>query len=294
MVVIAMVIATVDITAAAERGGRPRPTWIKNPPRPLNSTYSFKVVESDAGNNLSSAREHSRKELTRSIAREFNLLVSDQLNSQSTTNYNGAEPIYSGKDVYELSIKSNDGNIRIYYERIDEYYEVEKVGDYEVFRLYTLYAIPRQGVQIPTFDNFQTTTKYGFSGAWRSVIIPGWGQFYKGSKAKGAIFLGGTAALAGGIIFAENKRIAYNRNIAESYNSELKRYYADKSSTMSNVRNICIGGAVALYIYNLIDAAVAPGAKRIKVTKSKMARSHFSVIPTLKQNMTGVALTYNF
>lgn len=142
------------------------------------------------------------------------------------------------------------------------------------------------------FDNFSTTTSYGMQGVWRSAILPGWGQIYKGSTVKGGLMFSGTVAFAGVAVFANYKNSNYLRNMAESYSSDNKRYYADKADSMANLRNISIGAAAAVYIYSLIDAAVAPGAKRVKVTKS--GGSYITFSPVSNAEMYGGALTYRF
>ena len=43
--------------------------------------------------------------------------------------------------------------------------------------------------------------------------------------------------------------------------------YNTKADNCENIRNICIGGAAALYVYNLIDAIAANGAKRVIIKK---------------------------
>ena len=66
--------------------------------------------------------------------------------------------------------------------------------------------------------------------------------------------------LIGGIIAAENLRASYTKKMREQP-KHLKTYNT-KADNWENVRNVCIGGAAALYVYNLIDALVANGRKR--------------------------------
>ena len=283
-------IVTPEVIAQT-MSDKQEPNWMKKIPSQTNETFKYETVSS-FGDSLNDAREKCFAILMANSGLANGVVIVVNNNSSETINkiYNNGKLTEEIRYDGMTSINSKSSEVSLQVLTIDEYWEYSpNLGYY----LTVLYAKSKNNEKA-MFDEVEITKSYGMRGIWRSAIIPGWGQFYKGSKIKGAVFLGGTAALAGGIIFSENKRTTYNRNIAESYNSELKRYYANKSSTMSNARNICIGGAVALYIYNLIDAAVAPGAKRIKVTKSKVARHHFSVSPTIKQNMTGMALTYNF
>ena len=116
----------------------------------------------------------------------------------------------------------------------------------------------------PIFDNAHKSTSYGVAPLFMS-IIPGTGQWYKGSKAKGAMFLGGTVALAGGMVYCQS-RITNSRNLAaQTYNPEHLRIYSRRISNFSMARNVCIGATAALYIWNLVDAVATPGARRIVV-----------------------------
>ena len=163
---------------------------------------------------------------------------------------------------------------------IDEY--EERKGDGKIY-LTTLYA-RSQIDAIPSFDNITVTDSYGARGLWRSAIVPGWGQFHKGANLKGGLILGGCAALAAGIVFTENQRSDYVRKIGKTHSAELKRTYATKRDHFATGRNICIGAIAALYVYNLIDAVAAPGARRIVVHPRSGGRGTYAFAPTILNN----------
>ena len=121
-------------------------------------------------------------------------------------------------------------------------------------------------------------------------LIPGVGQLYKGSKLKGGLILGGTVACAGMIIASENMRSSYIKKMQEK--PVHKAFYNDKADLWCNVRNGFIGATAALYVYNLIDAAVAPGRRRVIVKEGNSI--YFSFFPSWNQNMTGLSLVMNF
>ncbi len=269
------------------------PIWINNPPQSLNSTYYLKVVEVDAGLDLSSARMFSQKELISSVEREFSIKVSEKLDSQSVSNYNNENVDYTGKDIYSLSIESDDEKVLLYYEKIDEYYFSQVVNGRHIFKLYSLFAVASPNIlHEPKFDDFIRTNKYGANGLWRSAIVPGWGQFYKGSKVKGVAFLGVTVAFVGGIIATENIKQGYYNKIGQTYDVTLIKSYSAKIDNLTTTRNICIGGAIAVYVYNLVDAIVAPGARRV-VVKNR-AFNDFAFSPVVNQDYCGDAISYKF
>ena len=111
------------------------------------------------------------------------------------------------------------------------------------------------------------TTRYGAAPVFMS-LFPGTGQFYKGDPIKGGLLMGGCLLGGAGIILFENQRRAFASQREQTHDVNLIKKYAASEKNMGIARNVTIGVAAALYLYNLIDAAVAPGARRIQVTPS--------------------------
>ena len=57
--------------------------------------------------------------------------------------------------------------------------------------------------------------------------------------------------------------------------------YSTKADHFATARNICIGAAAALYVYNLIDAIAAPGARRIAVRRRNSNGQTYSFVPAV-------------
>ena len=119
-------------------------------------------------------------------------------------------------------------------------------------------------------------------------VIPSVGQFYKGNVVKGSLILAGEVTTIGGIILCENTRASYIKKMHEQpkYAAE----YNSRADSWETGRNICIGTAAAIYVYNLIDAFVSPGAKRI-IVNNKMALSATPYIDNYSMGM-GIALSF--
>ena len=79
------IVATPIYADTVEKSDNKKPAWLKNTPKALNGSYSFKVVVVDNGQTLSSSRLLARTELTRYIQKEFNIQVSEDLSNQSET-----------------------------------------------------------------------------------------------------------------------------------------------------------------------------------------------------------------
>ena len=153
---------------------------------------------------------------------------------------------------------------------VDYYYESESQTYSSLYRV----ALVKNAV----FDRIRVTSDYGFSAGWRSMVVPGWGQFYKGSAAKGVVLLGGTALLAGGAIFAETTRSNFMTQAGQTHDINLIRQFSANAQNMTTLRNVCAGALGAFYLYNVIDAFAARGAKRI-VFPGRHGDSFVSVVP---------------
>ena len=288
VVLLLLATALPTIMVAKERSDSKRPAWLTNTPKSPSDNYSFRVVMVDNGSDLPSSRLLARAELRRHISSEFNIEVSEEYTGSSTTtgNQKGVTG-YTENDKYVINIKSNEVvNSNIHVEKIDEYYEVEKVGGVKVFKLYTLFAVSNIGKK-PKFDIFRITDKYGARGLWRSAICPGWGQMYKGSKGKGITILLAEAAAIGGIIFCENERASYESKMLSQ--PQFIKNYKTKVDNFETARNCCIGAAAAIYVYNLIDAVVAPGAERLSIEPKRVQLAPFAT-----KDFGGFTLSYRF
>lgn len=116
------------------------------------------------------------------------------------------------------------------------------------------------------------TTRYGVAPVLMSVF-PGAGQFYKGDALKGGLFLGGCVVGGAGIVFLESQRKAFATSREQTHDVNLIKKYAANEKNLSIARNVTIGITAALYLYNLIDAAVAPGARRLVVSPAGVSYS---------------------
>lgn len=104
----------------------------------------------------------------------------------------------------------------------------------------------------------QTAAKNGVAGILS--ILPGMGQYYKGSTVKGTIFFGLTAAAVAGVIVSESTRSSYVNKAIEQ--PRYKKDYSTKADNWETIRNICIGAGGAIWLWNIIDAFTTKSAKR--------------------------------
>ena len=140
----------------------------------------------------------------------------------------------------------------------------------------------------PTYDAeaVEATTEYGFS---PRVFIPGAQQIWKGQNGKGSAFIAAEVACVGGIVAAEGLRTSYENKIASTHNASQRQTYTDNANNCANVRNIMIGAAAAVYVWNIIDGIISPGRPTIKYNDKILTFTPYATGETM-----GLALNIKF
>lgn len=242
----------------SRNGGKP--FWASGYFKEMSNSYMEVVSASDY--DLKGARDKAIKEVVgrRSLATgtEASVLIKDR----------------------EVTVVSNHDLI-VKARIIDEYVHHTMNG-------YTVYLLV-QTAKNPMFEYepVSLSNEYGFSAR---AFIPGMAQIYKGSKAKGIAIIATEAMAVSGIIVCENQRAIYAKKMKEQ--PKFAKEYNSKSDKWEYGRNISIGAAAGIWIYNIIDAAVAKGSQRIVV--GRVNGGGLSVFPYASFDTTGVLFTYNF
>lgn len=248
-----------------------KPKWAHKLPKPSNNTFTYEL-DFAVASSLDEAREKSLASLIANSGFENGVVVVTDYESKivdSQVLENGQTKNIQQENV-EINSRVQGNEVQLHVKQVAEYWTRDASGTYNLTKLYA----KATSKDAPSFDNVTTTTKYGARGLWRSLIIPGWGQFHKGANLKGGLMLGGTAALAAGVIFTEGQRSDYNKRMFQTHDANHIRSYQTKRDNFATARNICIGAAAALYLYNLIDAIAAPGAERIVKRKDSRGNSY--------------------
>lgn len=271
VVLLAVILLCISATGYAQT-----PQWLNKPPKPIagNNTYTFVITDSEAA-----SLNMGRNKCFQMLSLDRGLLNTLTITYKSKDEISGHQTYNNGKFQEQLDTKSfevitTEGKpIQLKAKIVDEYFDAKHQY------MSTLYQVGTTAD--PIFDNVYVTSKYGAKGLWRSAIVPGWGQFHKHSYLKGGLILGGTAVLAGGIIFTEVTRADYAKKITMTHDKKAMATYANRRNNFALARNICIGATAALYIYNLVDAIVAPGARYVKVQKVDRNGRSYAFAPTV-------------
>ena len=280
-----ILLSLVTLILVTTSASAQKPKWVDNTPRELNSTYQFIEIVSK-GSSLESARFEAKDLLTDNAQLKEGVRINRKTQRRTDidkSRVNGGKLQETKRDQIVVDMTVDGEKFDLQANRIDEYY---KRSD-GVYELHTLYQVATS--EDPIFDRTYLTTDYGFTPVVMS-IIPGLGQWYKGSKVKGICLFAAEAAAVAGILVCANKATDAEKKI--KLEPKYAKHYEDKKSDWETGRNICIGAAAAIWIYNMIDAAVAKGARRVEVKPA--GHSYVSLTPALDKNYAGLALTYNF
>lgn len=286
-IIISLLIAVLlPLSAAGSTPGQPgkKPQWLTKGTDYLerkrsNSTYHFTKIH-NSGSNLQQLQERNVKSIAETVANENKLEGVEEIGTQNIQ----AKESHSTISYVDKATNQRK-TMTFYYKLVDEYWEWDGMR----YEYYALFAVSDNG-QVPVFDEFSTSSTYGVAPVIMS-IIPGAGQMYKGSTVKGACLLGGAAVLGVGALLCDNQRADYRNKVIEQ--PKFAKDYNTKANNWETARNVCLGAAAALWIYNIVDAAVAKGNSRI-IVKPGSSKS-FSFAPLITTDGgTGLTLAYTF
>jgi hypothetical protein len=119
----------------------------------------------------------------------------------------------------------------------------------------------------PASLKIKLSPKTRHKAALRSVLIPGWGQFYSERKGWGYFFAVGTATLAAGFILADlhystqydqfvDVRNELDRATTVMEKTNLKQKLDDEQREAydaENLRNASLGIAIGFWAFNVVD-----------------------------------------
>ncbi len=260
----------------------PKPRWVSRGEGHLNAqrtnhSYYFAIVRSD-GADLDALRQHRVERLAERIGQTNNL------RSTATTEMTNTQTGETALTAVQFRIVfTGEASTPVFHaQQVDDYWEF-RAGTYTY---YALFAVSDQG-EAAVFDRFDVTRSYGVLPAVMSVV-PGAGQLYKGSKAKGIGMLAGAAVGVGAIVYCENERSSYVAKMHEQPRHATT--YKTRADNFETARNVAIGVTGALMVWSVVDAAVAPGATQIRVRRDEQLR----VSPTAMLTPSGATAGISF
>ena len=182
------------------------------------------------------------------------------------------------KSLEDGGRKLNEG-----YRIIEEYWEFQSEWAYGYFLVQVSSELKCANWEYVEMN----TTKYPFSGR---CFVPGMAQIYKGSKAKGGVIIAAEALGVGGIVASFSMRASNLALIQQD--PKHKATYAQRANMWGNIGYGCIAIAATIYIYNVIDGAIASGKPHVQLG-NKSYDVAFAPMTTPRGDV-GLAMRVNF
>lgn len=123
-----------------------------------------------------------------------------------------------------------------------------------------------------------------------SSFVPGLYQLKKNNKLGGSLIIVGEALGIGSAIVSHNMRGIYIKKMNNTTNANLKKEYADRANACTIVRNVSIGAAAAVYVWNLVDA----WSSIHKQKKNSLTKGTVCLNPTITDQSVALSLSINF
>lgn len=268
-ILLTLVLALMALASFAQE----KPGWIYNKPTPANNSYLY-VVESATGRTEDEARNKATAEVFRTTA----MRIGQPFNSGEI---NAA--LQSGKGY---NVIASQYNIPI--NKVCEYSEHQS----NEYKVYILCQVAAAGNIMVQWSDFNKCDRQGIDGmaVLKSALLPGLGQFHKGQNAKGVSFLAGEIVAVGGIVVGQSMRHSYINKMNNTNNAAEKKLYAGRANAFTTVRNISIGAAAAVYVWNVLDAIISKSNHTNALTYGNPVR----LTPVVTDEYAALSLSINF
>jgi hypothetical protein len=228
--------------------------WVDGVFPAKKGAFEYRVARGE-GATLSDARNDAFNGLLADLGNKAGVTVNSQTLAEikSSLNYNAGVENYQESSTNVTTHKIDREGFKASFTKVSEYYEYSR-GRYLLWELYEVSSGAAFTAVIPEY-----TTHYGGTALWRSMILPGWGQFHKKKVGKGVTFLTTEAAVISGLVFCEIKRSDNWRKSSETTNINIAKEYRNRADSWELRRNIFVGVAAGVYLWNVLDAALAKG-----------------------------------
>jgi hypothetical protein len=243
-----------DILAQSNKSHPDKLPWVDGVFPAKRGAFEYRVARGE-GATLSDARNDAFNGLLTDLGNQAGVTVTSQMIAEikSSMNYTSGSEKYVEDEKHVSTHRIDRESFKASFTKAGEYYEYTH-GRYLLWELYEVSSGATFTAVIPEY-----TTHYGGSALWRSMIIPGWGQFHKKKTGKGILFLATEAVAVSGLVFCEIRRSDNWRKSTETTNINITKEYRNRADSWQLRRNIFIGAAAGIYLWNVLDAALARG-----------------------------------
>lgn len=255
--------------------------WVNGAMPPSVVDGYYRVVSADAI-SVSEAQRIATNSLIQELATQQGVNISMQAINEISNEF--TTDGYKESDINKQITRIKRDDFEANFSKVDEYYEFNN-GRCQLWNLFFISNDNKKLSAVPTMA-YKTN-----NGAWRSLIMPGWAQFYTGKTTKGITFLSGTISLIGAGFYFNTEYFSNLNKSKETSNLNIKKVYRNRANQNQTYSYIAFGAAAGFYLYNVIDAFVSKSGRVTYDTK----RIKFYPISSLGSNgevLTGVALYF--
>jgi len=231
--------------------------WLKGEFPPVAGNYEY-LVSNGTGATLGEARSTAIDGFLINLGNLAGATFDSKTKEELRKNIEAGDKssIHEESRTITNSFHIDRKNVTVSFIKVDEYYEYVN----STYHLWELYEVSKSGTFKPSIPKY--TDQYGMSAAWRSAILPGWGQFHKGKTGKGVFFFSAELISVSSAIYCEMQRSDNYRKSQETTNLSVIKEYRNRVDKWELYRNIAIGAAAGTYIWNVLDAGLTKGKIR--------------------------------
>ena len=250
-----------------ERSSPDKPSWAIEPPTGKYFIYYSGIGTSST--SLADAKKQAIANVLSEINMEENILITSELQtriSEKSEKINGELKTSLIDEAIQEVIAKGGPSIIENLTKDEEYWQKIKNLDGISYEYWLLMKIPK-----PEYDNLDLRMKqgYGKTPVWKSVIVPGWGQFHKGEPKKGRRFLISETVFVSTFFISNYYSHNYSRKAENERDYDRRKYYNDWSNRAFGIGTVSGIIAGAIHVYNIFDSITAKGAKKYAYKQPK-------------------------
>jgi hypothetical protein len=246
-----------------------KPSWVTEAPK--GKVFRYYAGMGSSNTSLQQAQQNAVGNILQQLVEEgsFNVSIESKTEiSEKILTTSGGDKSEIIDDYIQEIVRTGTSKTIQGLQKEEEFWQSVKRNEGIEHQYWVLFKIPRPGVN----PDIALKQGYGLSPIWKSALIPGWGQRYKGESRKGSKFLISTATAGAATFIAFYMSDSYYQKAINERDIDNRKFYntwSDRSYTIGIISGLITGG---LYGYNIFDAITAPGAK--KYAQSSTEENH--------------------
>lgn len=258
-----------------ERSTADKPSWIHE--LPSGKYYEYYSSFGSSANTLMDAKKIAVTDIMSQIIMERSVLITSELQtsiSEKSFSANGITKTTITDDILQEVIAKGETSEIENLKKVEEYWQTVKSKNGVLYQYWILMRIPKPG-----FTGFDLSVEqgYGFTPVWKSLLIPGWGQFHKEEPQKGWRFLISETVLVSTFFISNYFSRNYSNKAENERDYDRRKFYNDWSNRSYTIGTVSAIVAGAIYAYNIFDSITSKGARKYAHIQAERLKMHVNV-----------------